>query len=180
MSGINHMSEYESHSFHVSSLYGDLSRIIMWVFTNPWQCHVLEGIICPKLSSAVTHSKWNKFNSSTTGQNGRHFVDNVLIWCQKMNLTPSMSVVSEVICHGLSHESSLIPDSAMSWRGLSVQSSPQLWHIQSKISLTHLPVDKMAAISWTTFSNAFSWMKSFVFWIDFHWSLFLRVQLTIF
>ena len=28
-------------------------------------------------------------------------------------------------------------------------------------------------------SNAFSWMKSFVFWLNFHWSLFLRVQLTI-
>ena len=27
-------------------------------------------------------------------------------------------------------------------------------------------------------SDAFSWMKSFVFWSKFHWSLFLRVQLT--
>ena len=45
--------------------------------------------------------------------------------------------------------------------------------------LTHLPLDKMVAISQTTFSNAFSWMKSFVFWFEFHWSLFLRVQLTI-
>ena len=41
------------------------------------------------------------------------------------------------------------------------------------------PPDKMAAISQTTFSNAFSWMKSFVFWFEFHWSLFLRVQLII-
>ena len=30
---------------------------------------------------------------------------------------------------------------------------------------TPLPLDKMAAISKTTFSNAFSWMKSFVFMI---------------
>ena len=37
----------------------------------------------------------------------------------------------------------------------------------------------MAAISQSIFSNAFSWMKSFVFWFNFHWSLFLRVQLTI-
>ena len=41
--------------------------------------------------------------------------------------------------------------------------------------LTHLSLDKMADISQTTFSNEFSWMKSFVFW-----SLFLRVPLTIF
>ena len=42
------------------------------------------------------------------------------------------------------------------------------------------PVDKMAAVSKTIFSVAFSWMKRFVFWLKFHWSLFLRVQITIF
>ena len=46
-------------------------------------------------------------------------------------------------------------------------------------SLTHLPLDTMAAISQTIFSDAFSWMKSFVFWSKFHWSLFPRVKLTI-
>ena len=45
--------------------------------------------------------------------------------------------------------------------------------------LTHLPLNKMATISQTIFSDAFSWMKIFVFWLKFHWSLFLRVQLTI-
>ena len=35
-------------------------------------------------------------------------------------------------------------------------------------------------ISQTIFSHAFSWMKSFVFWLKINWSLFLRVQLTIF
>ena len=41
------------------------------------------------------------------------------------------------------------------------------------------PLDKVAAISQQIFSDAFSWMKSFVFWLKFHWSLFLMVQLTI-
>ena len=44
--------------------------------------------------------------------------------------------------------------------------------------LTHLPLDKMAAISQTIFSDAFWWMESFVFWLKFHRSLFLNVQLT--
>ena len=39
---------------------------------------------------------------------------------------------------------------------------------------------QMDAISQTTFSNAFSWMKMFEFQLKFHWSLFPRVQLTIF
>ena len=46
--------------------------------------------------------------------------------------------------------------------------------------LTHWGRDKMAAISQTIFSNAFSWMKMDEFRLRFHWSLFLRVQLTIF
>ena len=46
--------------------------------------------------------------------------------------------------------------------------------------LTHWGRDKMAAIIQTTFSNAFSWMKMYEFRLRFHWSLFLRVQLSIF
>ena len=44
--------------------------------------------------------------------------------------------------------------------------------------LTHWGRDKMAAIS-QTISSAFSSMKMFVLWMVIHWSLFLRVQLTI-
>ena len=40
--------------------------------------------------------------------------------------------------------------------------------------------NKMAAFSQTTLSNAFSWMEIFEFRLKIHWSLFLRVQLTIF
>ena len=46
--------------------------------------------------------------------------------------------------------------------------------------LTHWGRDKMAAIFQTTFPNGFSWMKMYDFRLTFHWSLFLRVQLTIF
>ena len=38
----------------------------------------------------------------------------------------------------------------------------------------------MTAIFQTTYSNAFSWMKIVVFWWQFHWNLFPKVQLTIF
>ena len=47
-------------------------------------------------------------------------------------------------------------------------------------NLTHWGRDKMDAISQTTFWSALSWMKMFEFRLKFHWSLFLRVQLTIF
>ena len=45
--------------------------------------------------------------------------------------------------------------------------------------LTHWGLNKMAAIRQTTFWNAFPWMKIVVFWLKFHWNLFLKVQLRI-
>ena len=43
---------------------------------------------------------------------------------------------------------------------------------------THWGRDKMATISRTTFSNAFSWMKMYDFRLQFHCNLFSKVQLT--
>ena len=40
--------------------------------------------------------------------------------------------------------------------------------------------DKVVAISQTTFSNEFSWMKIYEFRFMFHWGLFLRFKLAIF
>ena len=48
------------------------------------------------------------------------------------------------------------------------------------LSLTHWGRDEMNNISQTTFSNVFSSMKMFEFRLKFHWSLFPRIQLTIF
>ena len=39
------------------------------------------------------------------------------------------------------------------------------------------PGQNWCPFSQTEFSDAFWWMKSFAFWLKFHWSLFLRVQL---
>ena len=60
----------------------------------------------------------------------------------------------------------------------SLASILRMCHIPG-IILTHWGRDKMAAISQTMFSNAFSWMKIYQFRLGFHWSLFPRVQLTI-
>ena len=46
--------------------------------------------------------------------------------------------------------------------------------------LTHWDRNKMAATFQTIFSNTYSWMKIYEIGLRFHWSLFLRVQLTIF
>ena len=52
-------------------------------------------------------------------------------------------------------------------------------HKNKPSMLTHWGRNKVDAISQTTFWSTFSWTKMFQFRITFHWSLFLRVQLTI-
>ena len=67
--------------------------------------------------------------------------------------------------------------SGSSWCFTSACSCP-LWQQVSISTLTYWGRDKMADISQTTFSNVFSSMKMFKFRSKFHWSLFLRTQLT--
>ena len=71
--------------------------------------------------------------------------------------------------------------------GQPVTSSPPYKYVnhqglfnQHGYTLTHWGRDKMDAISQTTLSNAFLWMKILEFWSRFHWCLFRRIQLTIF
>ena len=48
------------------------------------------------------------------------------------------------------------------------------------VAWTHWGHDKMDALPQTKFSSAISWLKMCEFWLKCQWSLFLRVQLTIF
>ena len=54
-----------------------------------------------------------------------------------------------------------------------------LWMFKFDFAFTRWGWEKIAAISQTTFSNAFSSMKMYELRLIFHWSLFLRVQFTI-
>ena len=58
-------------------------------------------------------------------------------------------------------------------------SKPLIYKTRTTTFLIHQDRDKMVAISQTTFSKTFSWMKIFEFRLVFHWSLFLRAKLTI-
>ena len=49
-----------------------------------------------------------------------------------------------------------------------------------RTALTNIHMGKMAAISQTTLSDAFSWMQTYEFRLRLHWILFRGVELTIF
>ena len=51
------------------------------------------------------------------------------------------------------------------------RSSPRAREHSRDVSLTLFFLDKMAAISQTIISDAFSWMKKFVFCLKFHWPI---------
>ena len=60
-----------------------------------------------------------------------------------------------------------------------LQENTRCWCFHIKSAKTHCGRDKMDGIFQTPFSNAFSWMKKYEFQLRFHWSLFLKLQLTI-
>ena len=96
-------------------------------------------------------------------------------YCSMQQQTAFLSAPGGLLSHIFNHR--IILDYA----GVAVMcpSIPSIFDIWAPL-LTHWGQDKMAAISQMTLSNAFSWMKIYAFWLRFHWSVFLRVKLTIF
>ena len=74
---------------------------------------------------------------------------------------------------------SLYWDGALSF-GSEIWLPQQMYIYHNSYTLTHWGRDEMNAIMQTTFSSAFFWKKMFEFRLKFHWSLLLRVQITIF
>ena len=73
----------------------------------------------------------------------------------------------------------LTVDSLISFRVISlVMWKSYDYHIASEETSTHWGQNKMVAISQTTISNAFSWMKTYELRLTFHWNLFLRIQFS--
>ena len=101
-----------------------------------------------------------------------------------------LSVCNSKVAHKLCLTTAYYTISHTQFVTLSLWSSYMIFHVELQIVVISLcPCqclysvwgrDKMDAISQTTFSSTFSWMKMFEFRLKFHWSLFLRVELTIF
>ena len=112
--------------------------------------------------------------------------------CQASKLfwiSMNCSVVNCYVCHYTANKAAMyrkvmftcLKDDicTRSVKGCATTASTFRW-VSVTAALTHWGRDKMAAISQTTFSRAFSWMKMFEFRLKFHWSLFPNVQSTIF
>ena len=83
--------------------------------------------------------------------------------------------ISELFFNLMMKQTGLKYTASLKQRSLSVLFIRNWW-----ICLTHWDRDKLDAISQTTFSSEFYWTKIFGLRFKINWSLFLRVQLTIF
>ena len=132
-----------------------VSEEIADIFTN---YSIDNGI---RLYVPVLEDQWEPIlNCCTRKHNFNHFEENFV--------TGSLSKLDWVMvwcCRARSHHLK------QCWQG---SMTPYA------VTYCHWGRDKMAAISQTTVSITFSWMKMIEIWLKFHWSLFLRVQLTIF
>ena len=122
------------------------------------------------------------FNTLTTAQNIRYYAHDIFKWI----------ILRTYVCMLIMISLDLIPprkdaiDDQLSFMRHSLSGTNDNhvhWPIHVPYGLrelTHWGRDNVAAIFRTTWLNAFTWIKIYEFGLRFHWSFFLRVQLTIF
>ena len=127
-------------------------------------------------------------NTLRLRQNGRHFADDIFkcIFLNE-NIHILIKISLKFVHKGpINNIPALVQIMAWCRPGDKPLPEPMLVDIPTHIciirpsELTHWGRDKMAAIFQTTFSDAFSRTKMYIIWLRFPWSLFPRVQLTIF
>ena len=115
---------------------------------------------CAEYNKCSWSNMWNAWCVADTGKSAFTIVEVIL---QTTSLTP---LIARFMGSTWAHLGPTGPRWAPCW-------SRELCY------LGHWGRGKMSTILQTTFPDAFSRMQSFVFWLIFHWSLFLRIQLTI-
>ena len=93
-------------------------------------------------------------------------------WQKLLTISSSTPSLKQILILNSLWLSDIIPE-VITWNNVDLSSVRS-----NNIHLKTLRPRKMADILQTIFSNVFSSMKMFQFWLKFHWSLFLGVQLT--
>ena len=145
----------------MTSLWRNNDVIIAWCvrWDPPYVIGVAQG-----RTHVYTATEWNKlWRRSNFHNNGA--VISITKYCYQfvVNVTPRYSYLEAT---QLKYVKKLF------------HKAPWYSAFRARFYLTHPPLDKMAAVSQTTFSSAVSWIGSIVFWFEFHEILFLRVQLA--
>ena len=96
-------------------------------------------------------------------------------WCRCWDILGELSQYCDCWSPDSMHLQAIISS------GVDCRIKSSLFSVRKDITpvLTHLASDRMAAVLQMIFSDAFSWMKNFVFLSKFHRGLFLSIQLTI-
>ena len=151
------MTSSNGNIFRVTGpLCGEFTGRIPHTKASEWRGALMSYLICVWINGWV--------NNREAGDLRRHRSHyDVIVMCS----------VKTVPTDGLAPLGATSAGSVMILCGSRLYSGPALE------GLTPWGRDKMDAISQTTFSKAFSWMKMFEYRSKLHWGLFLMVQLTI-
>ena len=126
-------------------------------------------LIRPMITIDVSPNVASPLNTLRPRQNGRHFPDDISKY-----IFLNENVIAMRLGIFLNENVWILIASSLNFLTVPADNKPAL------VQLTHWGREKMDAISQTTLSNAFSWMKMHEFRLRFHWSLFLKFELTIF
>ena len=145
-------------------------QVITWANVDPDTCcHMV-----PLGHNDLTHWGWNKIKNILQTFSKAYILTKIIQLWFKFQVCSWGSKWHELRL-GSGNDLSHVP-SLNQWYPCSLTC-----YVSSVLNeLTHWGQDKMDAISQTTFSNAFSWMKMYECRLRFHWSLFLGFELTIF
>ena len=155
------------------SSYLGLTRSISWL-PMPWLRHQQPWYWSCRISRALSYSRRN-FNYLCLIRNDITCKYMFMFSLKKSSLTGLIGPV------GTNFSENWIAIENFSIKEMHLKMPSAKWRLfgLGLDELTHWGRDKMDAVFQTTFSNGFSWMKIYEFRLSFHWSLFLRVQLTI-
>ena len=126
------------------------------------------------VNDSTWHTCWWRVKTAVESKcviNPQFYLNQQVVFKRQYNRTDAC-----ILCKSLLHKDK----KNHTWGSFSHASrrchSPQRMFLCVQSVLTHWGRDKIAAISQTTFSNAFSSLKMCEFWLKFHWSLFLNVN----
>ena len=174
-----------------STKYPGLVLITMMIWSYPFR-RMISNILPPPVSLYVHCNDGNCHFTiadimGCEGRDTKHMpidigafkCDNINQPCSKTNLQASLKNHNENFQKKKSNRTRMVPARRGYGRSLSHTYTTTRRRLLVN-HLTHWGRDKMDAVSQTTSLSAFSWLKMFEFRLKFQWSLFLRVQLTIF
>ena len=131
-----------------------------------WRGALMFSLIMQRLNKRLSKHSWDWWFDSPSGPLSRHCND------EGRSVIPIEHYPKESILN-IDHLFKSKQQHYISSNNNALYTDFYIGHF---LRVTHWNRDKICAVLQKTFSDAFSWMKMFEFWLKFNWNVFQRVQ----